>query len=130
MRALEPVLLDVRLEARPELAATLRQHLRGWLSEHGATRQEVFEVLTAASEAFANAVEHPREPTSEQVDVGASVADDVVTLTVRDYGSWQHQRLRPGGNGLVLMRELMDAVEVDCWLDGTTVTMRRHLGGC
>jgi anti-sigma regulatory factor (Ser/Thr protein kinase) len=29
--------------------------------------------------------------------------------------------------GLMLMEELMDAVRVECFEDGTTVTMRRRL---
>jgi anti-sigma regulatory factor (Ser/Thr protein kinase) len=129
MRALDPASLELRFHAEPELAAPLRQHLRSWLSWLGAKSDEIFDVLIAVSEAFANAVEHPRERRLDQIDVDGSAAGDTITLSVRDYGSWQHDRLRPGGNGFRLMRELMDAVEVDCWIDGTTITMRRRLAG-
>jgi anti-sigma regulatory factor (Ser/Thr protein kinase) len=129
VRALEPASLELRLQARPELAAEFRSRLRAWLDGVGATGDEVFDVLTAASEAFVNAVEHPREPTLDRIDFGASIVSGTLTLTVRDYGSWQHERLRPGGNGFLLMDELMDSVEVVCWIDGTAITMRRHLAG-
>jgi anti-sigma regulatory factor (Ser/Thr protein kinase) len=127
MQALEPASLDLRLKARPELAAGLRRSLRSWLGEHGATTDEVFAVVMATSEAFVNAVEHPQDPTVDLIDIGGMVVDGVLTLTVRDYGSWQQRRRRPGGNGFLLMRELMDAVEVDHRLDGTEVTLRRRL---
>jgi anti-sigma regulatory factor (Ser/Thr protein kinase) len=130
VRTLEPVSLDLRLEARPELGARVRKCLRAWLQAQGATRDEIVEVQTAVSEAFANAVEHPCGRSLDRIDVEGWVVDQTVTLRVRDYGSWQPERLRPGGNGFLLMRGLMDAIEVDRWPDGTAITMRRQLSGC
>jgi len=129
VRALEHTSLELHLRARPDVAAGLRLHLRRWLGRHGATADEIFGILTATSEAFVNAVEHPINPPLDRIDVGGTVIDGAVTLTVRDYGTWQHRRLRPGGNGFLLMRELMDAVEVERRLDGTRITMRRRLRG-
>jgi anti-sigma regulatory factor (Ser/Thr protein kinase) len=129
VRALEHASLELRLRARPEVAAGLRRHLRTWLGRHGATGDEIFAILTATSEAFVNAVEHPRDPSLDRIDVDGAIADGAVTLTVRDYGLWQDRRLRPGGHGFLLMRELMDAVEIDGRPDGTTITMRRRLTG-
>jgi anti-sigma regulatory factor (Ser/Thr protein kinase) len=98
-----------------------------WLEELGASDDEIFEVVIAASEAFANAVEHPSAPTRDAVDVEARLVAEGVRLRVRDYGSWQHERLRPGGKGFLLMRELMDSVVVDRRRTGSVITMRRQL---
>jgi anti-sigma regulatory factor (Ser/Thr protein kinase) len=121
--------LELRLQARPELVPVLRKHTRAWLEDVGASKSEVFEVLLATTEAFANAVEHPHEPTSHLVDVEGSLTDGRVTISIRDYGTRQSEQARKeqGGLGLMLMEALMDVVQVECVLDGTTVTMHRHL---
>ena len=127
VHALEPASLDLRLQARPEFAGAARRNLRAWLEGLGASDEDVFEIVIAASEAVANAVEHPRAPTRDAVEVEASLVTECVTVRVRDYGSWQHERLRPGGQGFLLMRTLMDSVEVDCQPTGSVITLCRQL---
>jgi len=47
---------------------------------------------------------------------------------IRNHGSWQEQREREdGGYGFPLMRELMDAVNVDAEPEGTSITLQRQL---
>ena len=101
-----------------------------WLEEAGVDESGIFEVLLALTEAFANAVEHPREPRSQLVDVEGMIDDHSVTVSIRDYGTWQDEQTHKedGGLGLVMMEHLMDAVRVECFVDGTTVTMQRRLG--
>ena len=67
----------------------------------GARDDDVFEIVITASEAFANAVEHPRVPTHDVVEVEAGLVAEWITVRVRDYGSWQHERLRPGDKGFL-----------------------------
>jgi len=129
MRNPQPASLELRLQARPEFAPLLRERVRMWLEEAGATKTETFEVLLAVTEAFANAVEHPDDPRSHVVDVEGTIGDQAVTVSIRDYGTWQGEdtKKEEGGMGLVMMEELMDAVRVECFQDGTTVTMQRRL---
>jgi anti-sigma regulatory factor (Ser/Thr protein kinase) len=121
--------LQLRLQARPEFAPLLRERVRQWLEEAGATDREVFEVLLATTEAFANAVEHPHEPRSHLVDIEGTITDHAVSISIRDYGKWQGEQSHKeeGGMGVAMMERLMDAVRVECFVDGTTVTMQRHL---
>jgi anti-sigma regulatory factor (Ser/Thr protein kinase) len=121
--------LQLRLQARPESMRLLRYQLRGWLKEAGATSSELFEIQLAVTEAFANAVEHPDERTSPLVEVEGTVTNRTVALSVRDYGRWQDESSakEDGGLGLVIMDELMDAVQVECFVEGTTITMHRRL---
>jgi anti-sigma regulatory factor (Ser/Thr protein kinase) len=120
--------LQLRLEALPESMAVLRDQLRGWLNEAGATGRELFEIQLAVTEAFANAVQHPQEPTSHLVEIKGTVTNRTVALSVRDYGRWQYESPREeGGLGLAIMDELMDSVVVEPFADGTTVTMHRLL---
>jgi anti-sigma regulatory factor (Ser/Thr protein kinase) len=125
--AAEPASLELRIAANADRAYTLRRQLRAWLEEAGVSRDEAFEIVTAVSEAFINAVEHAQDPSSPQIDVTAEVVDNQVTLAVHDRGSWRAEPRRPGGYGLLLMRTFMSAVEVHSAAGATTVTMRREL---
>jgi len=127
MRALEPASLKLRIPATAAEAYLLRRRLRIWLDEAGVSPDEAFEIVTAVSEAFINAVEHAQDPTSPQVDVKAEVIDHQLTLAVHDHGAWRIEPRRPGGYGLLLMRTFMSAVEVHSATGSTTVTMRREL---
>jgi anti-sigma regulatory factor (Ser/Thr protein kinase) len=121
--------LELRLQARPEFVPALRAHTRAWLEDVHASNREIFDVLMATTEAFTNAVEHPHEPTSHLVDVEGSLTDGCVTISIRDYGTWQSEATRKenGGLGLAMIEALMDEVRVECFEDGTTVTMQRRL---
>ena len=107
----EPASLELRIPANADRAYTLRRQLRAWLEEAGVSRDEAFEIVTAVSEAFINAVEHAQDPSSPQIDVTAEVVDNQVTLAVHDRGSWRADPRRPGGYGLLLMRTFMDDVK-------------------
>jgi anti-sigma regulatory factor (Ser/Thr protein kinase) len=109
--------------------AVLRDQLRGWLKEAGATGRELFEIQLAATEAFANAVEHPVERTSQLVEIEGTVTNCTVIFSVRDYGRWQNDSSakQDGGLGLAIMEHLMDSIIVEPFEHGTTVTMQRRL---
>lgn len=117
-----------RLQARPSSAVLLRQRLDEWLEQQEVSEQDRFDVLLAASEAFANAVEHPLLPAAAVVDVEAEIRDRTLELTIRDYGSWRDEREREeGGLGFPIMRNVMQGVEVDSQSEGSTITLRRKL---
>jgi anti-sigma regulatory factor (Ser/Thr protein kinase) len=117
-----------RLQARPSAAVLLRRRLQDWLSLQGVSEGEQFDVLLAASEAFANAVEHPRRPAAGVVDVEGCVDGDELELTIQDYGVWRNERERTeGGLGFPIMWTVMQDVEVDSRSEGSTITLRRHL---
>jgi anti-sigma regulatory factor (Ser/Thr protein kinase) len=121
--------LQLRLQARAASAFILRQRLCHWLDELGASSDEVFDLSLAATEAFANAVEHPHEPTSRAIEVEGLLSDATVTITLRDFGSWGDQRQREeGGYGFPMMRHLVDTVEVKTRSEGTSITLQRRMG--
>ena len=128
MRDSNPASLELRLEARPDHASIVRQHVRCWLEEAGATRKQCFEITLAVIEAFNNAVQHPRNRTTSVVDVNGLIEDSMVTVTVRDTGCWRLADCSSGtGRGIPLMNVLMDAVGFEQNGDGTTVRMWRRL---
>lgn len=79
----------------------------------------------ATGEAAANAIEHAGG--TEELEIAAVIADGEVDITVRDRGRWREKTTEGRGRGLMLIRELMDRVEVTPSDAGTTVRMRRRL---
>jgi anti-sigma regulatory factor (Ser/Thr protein kinase) len=120
--------LDLTIPAQAEQLSVLRRTLERWLTEAGATDEEVYEITVACSEATTNAIEHAYGPGSAEVEVVCSVEDGCVTVSVRDWGQWRDPRGRDRGRGLFFIRELMDEVDVAHGDRGTLVVMRRRLG--
>jgi anti-sigma regulatory factor (Ser/Thr protein kinase) len=121
--------LQLRLDARPESMSLLRRQLDGWLKTARVSGRELFEIKLAATEAFANAIEHPEKPTLRLVEIGGRVTNRTVTLSVRDHGRWQDEASAKegGGLGLTIMDALMHSVVIEPLEEGTTVTMQRQL---
>jgi len=121
-------LFEVRLPAVSGSLAVLRRALRQWLPQNGANEDDVVEVLIAVGEAAGNAVEHAYGPGDAVFDVSGSIAGDVLSMTVRDYGSWRPPRGQNRGRGTLLMQQLMDEFEVQSTSEGTGVRLMRRLG--
>jgi PAS domain S-box-containing protein len=127
-----PVLEDsfeLRLGSDPGELAAMRSLMRRWLRHSDGSEIEIAEILTATGEAAANAIEHGGAVThGPPFEVSGVLDDGEVEITVRDQGSWREGTRAEGGRGLILMRALMDAVDVEPGEEGTTVRMRRRLG--
>jgi anti-sigma regulatory factor (Ser/Thr protein kinase) len=88
---------------------------------------ETFEIIVACQEACANAIEHAYSPGRAHFEVDASLRDARLRLTVRDRGRWREPRGAHRGRGIMLMRSLMERVDVDHGEDGTVVVLERRL---
>ena len=121
--------LRLRLHATPQAAVDLRESLRSWLEQTGATEQETFDVTLACSEAFANAVGNPLRPATLIIEVEATInAHRLLTLIVRDYALARPERSpEETSMFLRLMETLVESAETHARPDGATVVLRRHL---
>ena len=126
--ALDRESLELVLRADPTVLGDLRRRLRAWLAGAGASAEEGYDIVLAACEAAANAIEHAYGPREASFRLTAHVVEGEVTLEVRDRGTWRKQRDPRRGRGLRVMRQAMDAVEVKSAEEGTNVRMRRKLG--
>jgi anti-sigma regulatory factor (Ser/Thr protein kinase) len=114
--------------ASPAAAPETRQVMRAWLSHHGVTRDDSYDVLVAAGEAFANVVQHAYGVPGGTVEIEGALDCDRVCISVRDRGRWRPRAAdRSGGRGLAMIRELMDSVEVDLDGEGTEIRMTRRV---
>jgi anti-sigma regulatory factor (Ser/Thr protein kinase) len=118
---------DRRLPADADRLGPFRHDLESFLFAHGVPESDVFDLIVAASEAAANAMEHPVHPTEPFVSVTAEIAGGVVTVTVRDTGQWRQQTRSPfRGRGLSLIGSLAH-LHVVPGARGTTLTIRRQV---
>ncbi len=125
-----PVLSEgfrLELPSQPEELASMRALLRRWLRDADGTEEDVAEILAATGEAAANAIEHSGIGGRSPFEIAGTVDAGEVAITVRDTGTWQEKRTEGRGRGLIMMRELMDSVDVTRSDAGTTVQMRRRL---
>jgi anti-sigma regulatory factor (Ser/Thr protein kinase) len=122
-----------RFPARASELAIARSMVRTWLDREDVGTRHVEEVVLAANEACANAVEHAyvdagREPRG--VDLEVQLVGSDLTVWVTDNGTWRDGApMLDRGRGFVIMRALMDDVAVERRAAGTTVTLRRRLDG-
>jgi GAF domain-containing protein/anti-sigma regulatory factor (Ser/Thr protein kinase) len=121
--------LATRWAVTPDSLAPIRHLLRRWLMNRGLTEQEAYDIVVAAQEACANAVEHAYGPGHADFEVDARWEADRIVITVADHGHWREPRGENRGRGLSLMRALMDEVDVRRGDDGTSVVLVRRLGG-
>lgn len=109
-----------------ELART-RNALRNWLSQLHVTPEQSLDVLIAAGEAVANAIEHGhRHSPDGMISMGATALGDQVHVTVADTGSWKTPQPAANttrGRGITMMRGLMHDVTIEPDAAGTTVQL-------
>lgn len=123
--------LHLELIADPAALPGVRRRLGSWLTALGMGEQDRVGVMVAVGEACANAAEHAyrgSEPGPMSVTARVDV-DGVLTVTVRDEGTWRPPNRDPGdrGRGLLIMRQLVDGVVLAEEEKGTTVTLSLRL---
>src|SRR5215218_3806961 len=122
--------LHLDLLAQPSALPGVRRRLGAWLTALGMSEQDRVGVMVAVGEACANAAEHAYRGTEPgPITVTAAVdVDGLLTMTVRDRGTWHPPDRDPGdrGRGLLIMRQLVDGVTLEEG-GGTTVTMTMRL---
>ena len=122
-----PGRLRLDFAAAGQELAPARRELRRWLQTTPLDERGRDDVLLAAGEACANAVEHAYDGGIGTVALVATVDGDAVDLVVTDHGHWREPRPSTRGRGLAIMRRLVDEVDVDTGAEGTRVHLRRAL---
>ena len=85
-----PAPLELTFPADVNHLAPTRSALRSWLTRARLDPDQTMDVLVAAGEAVANAIEHGHRHRPEgTISLGATALDDEVQLTITDTGSWK-----------------------------------------
>jgi len=125
----------MNLPADPLALRELRRRLRGWLYDLGVSLSDRTDVELAVWEAAVNAIVHGRPvagPATVTVRAGLDIAGRA-EIQVSDQGRWRPPeppdpgRRWPGGQGLMVIRQATDELDITPGPEGTTVTLRRRL---
>jgi serine phosphatase RsbU (regulator of sigma subunit)/DNA-binding response OmpR family regulator/anti-sigma regulatory factor (Ser/Thr protein kinase) len=119
--------LLVRRRAHASELASVRTAVRDGLRAAGVDGPAVDDVVLAASEAAGNVVRHAYGGGPGLLEVEMEVDDGTVHLTVRDEGAWREAGEK-GRRGLMIIRGVMDEVQLEPGAQGTTVRMTKALG--
>ncbi|MFC8042890.1 ATP-binding protein [Nocardia sp. NPDC057353] len=133
--AVEP--LRIEFPADPDQLPAVRGRLREWLAGTLADPGRAYDLLLAAGEACANAIEHGHAGDRRPIRLEAIVARGVVLIGVSDHGHWVTRPAAPDaerghteslrGRGLTLIKALVDESRVTVLDSGTTVTLSMPL---
>jgi anti-sigma regulatory factor (Ser/Thr protein kinase) len=123
----QPGPLEIVFAAESGQLAPVRATLRGWLRSCDISAKMVQDVLVAAGEACANAIEHGhRHSPGTHIRLRAVSSAHQLRLTITDAGRWKPAPpgdRGPRGHGIALMRALMQQVTIEPGPAGTTVDM-------
>lgn len=126
-----PAPLELTFPADVSHLAPARTALRTWLTRTRLEPEQAMNVLVAAGEAVANAIEHGHRDNPEgTIRLGATALVDQVRLTITDTGSWktpQPASYPHRGRGIALMRGLMHDVTINPDAAGTTVHLSARI---
>jgi anti-sigma regulatory factor (Ser/Thr protein kinase) len=117
--------LEFAVDARARSLTMIRRALSRWLEDLEVPRPVETEIVMGVHEASANVVEHAYGPAGGTITITAKREEDQVEVRIRDSGTWRGSSRGDRGNGLKLMRGLMDDVRVDTSEAGTVVVLRR-----
>jgi anti-sigma regulatory factor (Ser/Thr protein kinase) len=126
-----PAPLEMNFPAHVDHLARTRAALRSWLTRARVAPDQSLDMLIAAGEAVANAIEHGHRHSPDGiVSLRATALGDQVQLTIADTGSWKPPQ--PGayprrGRGITLMRALMQEVAIHAETAGTTVQLSARI---
>ncbi len=134
--------MKLEFDSIPSNESFARVVVAAFLTRLNPTMEEVADIKTAISEAVTNAIIHGYQNEVHKIEITASVENDTLTVSVRDFGVGiediskameplytTRRDLERSGMGFVFMEAFMDTIHVESKKgEGTTVTMTKRIG--
>ena len=129
-----PSELQLQITSDPANLAPVRRAVEDFCAACGFREEARGEIVLCVNEALANVTRHAYGGAADRpVHLEATFSDGLLRITIRDWGCGRvpsearHDPLRPGGVGMVCLRELMDRITFTPQPDGMLLTMERRL---
>ncbi len=120
--------LDLEVASRERSLHLVRDAIRTWLEGTTLSRSDAEDLLLAAWEVCANAIEHAADPLGDVVRIRADVTDSRVRIVVDDTGRFVPIASRPHrGLGLQLTEQLASELDITTSERGTRVALEKAL---
>jgi serine/threonine-protein kinase RsbW len=130
-----PPPLRLKIQSDPATLASTRRAIEMFAAQCGFDETARGEIGLVINEALANVIRHAYQGATDQpIELSAQKTDDGISLTVRDWGLGvnpldlppkKHDPMKPGGVGLICMRQMMDDVHFIKQPDGMLLSMTR-----
>ncbi len=123
-----PKPLDLTVRSNEGSLHLIRDAIRTWLEGTELGRVDAEDLLLAAWETCANAIEHAESPFEDTVRLRATLDESSIRILVEDSGRFVQVRpRRDRGLGLRLAEHLSSAMDITMTEDGTTVALEKLL---
>jgi serine/threonine-protein kinase RsbW len=131
-----PRQLQLRVSSDPANLAPVRHELESFCAACGFEEPARGEIVLCVNEAMTNITRHAYDGATDQpIELSATFDRDLLRITLRDWGPGQapraceakHDPLRPGGVGMLCLRQLMDRITFAPQPDGMVLVMERAL---
>jgi len=125
-----PTRMELRIPRKPEFVRMARRTTCALAAQLDFTYDTIKDIELAVGEACTNAVRHVAEARSEDILVRFIVETQRLVIEIIDYGQGFEPDEEGGeGLGLVVMRSVMDEVDIRCQAEtGTCVRMVKYRG--
>jgi len=130
-----PPPLRLKITSDPATLASTRRAVEMFAAQCGFDETARGEIGLVINEALANVMRHAYQGATDQpIELSAQRTDDGISLTVRDWGLGvnpldlppkKHDPMKPGGVGLICMRQMMDDLQFHKQPDGMLLSMSR-----
>lgn len=128
--------LELKFNSDPANLAPARRAVEAFCEKAGFGEHAAGQVGICVNEALANIIRHAYEGAADRpIKLKIEFRTEVLRVSIRDWGSGvnpfdlpqpKRDPLRPGGLGLICLRQLMDEVVFERQLDGMLLTMTRQ----
>lgn len=125
-----------RVTSDPANLAPVRHELEAFSRACGFDEAARGEIVLCVNEAMTNITRHAYDGATDQpIELSATFADGMLRITLRDWGAGVKPRtcdarrdpLRPGGVGMLCLKQLMDRIAFMPQPDGMLLIMERGL---
>src|SRR3954465_6314897 len=130
-----PPPLRLKITSDPATLASTRRAVEMFAAQCGFDETARGEIGLVINEALANVMRHAYQGATDQpIELSAQKTDEGIHLTIRDWGLGvnpmdlppkKHDPMKPGGVGLICMRQMMDDIQFQKQPDGMLLTMSR-----